>query len=231
MGLSNALQIDPQFRSAGSLRTASCQMTHKLQGISPDGGLAVNWPSMKRCNCIRSSSPHQAYRSHFKEEDSEAQRVANSPRSGGQDLSSGVLIPEPALVAAASPPCPGAEAGAAQPGLRDLGQASSPVRTLVLVLTQGLAISSEWVSWQCLWLCCPWRQRSGAPGPEPQHMDEKGALLCDYGHPAPFSPGCAVLDTLTLHQKTPEPLIWVSQSLRTFPAWLNLTTASKQRPE
>ena len=30
---------------------------------------------------------------------------------------------------------------------------------------------------------------------------------CDHGHPAPFSPGCAVLDTLTLHQKTQEPLI------------------------
>ena len=131
-------------------------MTHKLQGISPDGGLAVNWPSMKRCNCIRSSIPHQAYRSHFKEEDSEAQRVANSPRSGGQDLSSGFLIPEPALEAAASPPCPGLDAGATQPGMQDLGQASSPVRTLVLVLTQGLAISSEWVSWRCLWLCCPW---------------------------------------------------------------------------
>lgn len=199
-------------------------MTHKLQGISPDGGLAVNWPSMKRCNCIRSSIPHQAYRSHFKEEDSEAQSVANSPKSGGQDLSSGFLVPEPALVAAASPPCPGLEAGATQPGLQDLGQASSPVRTLVLVLTQGLAISSEWVSWVPLALL--------PLDKSPSIWTKKvPCSACDHGHPAPFSPGCAVLDTLTLHQKTPEPLIQVSQSLRTFPAWLNLTTASKQRPE
>lgn len=129
----------------------------------------MNWPSMKRCNCVRSSIPHQAYRSHFKEEDCEAQKEVNSPRSGGQNLSSGFPIPEPALVAAASPSCPGLKAGATQPGLRDIGQASSPVRTLVLVQTQGLAISSEWVSWWCLWfwllmateVWCSWTRAPG----------------------------------------------------------------------
>lgn len=63
----------------------------------------MNWPSMKSFNCIGSSTLHQAYHSYFKEEKSEAEREVNSPRSHSQDLRSGFLIPEPALVAAASP--------------------------------------------------------------------------------------------------------------------------------